>query len=512
MAYSSQQSDAIELQPLPAASLRPESARDKDAASTSQDSASPPDTAVPAVEKWNSNPTNTYRLLATFWSFMVMGGNDAAYGAIIPYLETYYGLNYTVVSLVFFSPLGGYAAAALLNNWIHNRFGQRGVAFLGPFCHLVAYIGIATHPPYPALIVFFLIAGFANGIEDAAWNAWIGKLANPNELLGLLHGLYGVGAVLSPLIATSLMTKAGWGWWGFYYLMVGAAAIELAASMAAFWGATSHHFKKTTRAAARSSSDTNHRNENSSSTADDGNSNSSGRLLKEALRSRVSWVAAIFLLGYVGVEVALGGWIVVFMTRERDGGDFESGMVATGFWIGITAGRVVLGFITPRIGEKLAVAIYVPAAIGFQLLFWLVPQFVVSAVAVAIEGFFLGPLFPAAVVATTKLLPAHLHVSAIGFAAAFGGSGAAIFPFAVGVLAQAKGVQVLQPVIVALLAALMTVWAMMPRMHKAGKKSDEDAEEGNGSSTGRKSSSLWMGLSSYATRSRKACATLLKVR
>ncbi|KAF9638175.1 Major facilitator superfamily [Lasiodiplodia theobromae] len=502
---SSTQSDTIELQQLPAPNPKSEPIRDaNDAASTSQGSSSPPDTAVPVVEKWNSNRTNTYRLLATFWGFLVMGGNDAAYGAIIPYLEKYYGLNYTVVSLVFFSPLGGYAAAALLNNWIHNRFGQRGVAFLGPFCHLTAYVGIAAHPPYPALIVFFLFAGFANGIEDAAWNAWIGKLANPNELLGLLHGIYGVGAVLSPLIATSLITKAGWGWWGFYYLMIGAAAIELVTSLAAFWGATARHFKASSSSAP--SADGENANENNSGS-------NSGKLLKEALRSRVSWVAAIFLLGYVGVEVALGGWIVVFMTRQRDGGDFESGMVATGFWIGITVGRVVLGFVTPRIGEKLAVAIYVPAAIGFQLLFWLVPQFVVSAVAVAIEGFFLGPLFPAVVVATTKLLPAHLHVSAIGFAAAFGGSGAAIFPFAVGVLAQAKGVQVLQPVIVALLAALLTIWAMMPRMKKAGSKAgDEDVAERGESSALPKSASLWKNVSSYAARSRKACATLLKVR
>jgi fucose permease len=35
---------------------------------------------------------------------------------------------------------------------------------------------------------------------------------------------------------------------------------------------------------------------------------------------------------------------------------------------------------------------------GLELLFWLVPQLVVSAVAVAFLGFFLGPLFPAAVV------------------------------------------------------------------------------------------------------------------
>lgn len=46
-------------------------------------------------------------------------------------------------------------------------------------------------------------------------------MANANELLGLLHGLYGVGAVLSPLAATSLITKANVSWYYFYYIMVG---------------------------------------------------------------------------------------------------------------------------------------------------------------------------------------------------------------------------------------------------------------------------------------------------
>ncbi|KAI9831716.1 MAG: hypothetical protein M1826_003047 [Phylliscum demangeonii] len=81
------------------------------------------------------------------------------------------------------------------------------------------------------------------------------------------------------------------------------------------------------------------------------------------------------------------------------------------------------------------------------LLFWLVPAFIVSAVAVALLGFFLGPLFPAAVMATTTLLPKELHIGAIGFAAACGGAGSAFFPFAVGAIAQAHGVQVLPPIV-----------------------------------------------------------------
>jgi fucose permease len=201
--------------------------------------------------------------------------------------------------------------------------------------------------------------------------------------------------------------------------------------------------------------------------------------------ARITWLCAAFLLCYVGSEVALGGWIVQFMIKVRNGNEFASGMVSVGFWLGITLGRIVLGFITPRIGEKLAVSvslahqytryladrtqIYLPIAMGLELLFWLVPSFYVSAIAVSFQGFFLGPMFPAIIVVMTKLLPKHLHVSAVGFAAACGGSGGAIFPFAIGALAQAKGVQVLQPIILALFGTQLVLWLCLPRI---GRKKD----------------------------------------
>ena len=45
------------------------------------------------------------------------------------------------------------------------------------------------------------------------------------------------------------------------------------------------------------------------------------------------------------------------MISVRYGERFASGMTATGFWLGLTVGRVVLGFVTPRIGEKLAISV-----------------------------------------------------------------------------------------------------------------------------------------------------------
>jgi fucose permease len=135
-------------------------------------------------------------------------------------LETYYDLSYTVVSLVFLSPFAGYTLAAIVNNMMHVKFGQRGVAIVGPACHLVSYIVLAVHPPYPVLVVMFLFVGLGNGLIDAAWCAWIGNMANANEVSGFLQACYALGATVAPLIATAMFTKGGLGWYTFYYIMV----------------------------------------------------------------------------------------------------------------------------------------------------------------------------------------------------------------------------------------------------------------------------------------------------
>jgi len=49
-----------------------------------------PETEPEELEKWNSPSINMYRYFATIYSFIIMGMNDAAYGALIPYVQTNY--------------------------------------------------------------------------------------------------------------------------------------------------------------------------------------------------------------------------------------------------------------------------------------------------------------------------------------------------------------------------------------------------------------------------------------
>ncbi|MCJ1273449.1 hypothetical protein MMC21_001240 [Puttea exsequens] len=394
-------------------------------------------------QRWNNPRINTWRLFAVFFAFFNFGMNDASYGAVIPYVEADYNLQYLVASLVFLSPFTGYALAAIFSDPLHRLFGRRGIALLNSSCRLIAYVIISAHPPFPAVVAVYALAGLGNGLLDASWNAWIGTMDQQNELLGLMHGCYGVGATISPVIATTMVTKEGWGWWTFYYIMAGVVTVEVGLSTTAFWTETGEKYRDGNRA--------------------DGEEKG---MTKIALKQRVTWICAAFFLTYVGTEVTLGGWIVTFMLRVRHAPPFPSGMTATGFWAGLTLGRLTLGFLTPRIGEKLAVTLYLLLALTLELIFWLVPSFLVSAIAIALVGFFIGPLFPSGVVAATKLLPRELHVAAIGFSAAVGGCGAAVLPFAVGAVVQARGVGTLQPVVLGLLGVQVGIWLCLPRIPK----------------------------------------------
>lgn len=367
---------------------------------------------------------------------------------------------------MFLAPFVGYLLAALLNNLIHHHFGQLGVAVISPICRLVGYLPLAFHPPYPALPVLLLFPGFGNGLEDSGWNAWVGNMQRANELLGFLHGAYGLGATIGPLVATAMVAKGGLPWYSFYYLMVGMCGLESLLAVTAFRHATAEAYRRAHQSSYSSSS---------SSSAGAGRTTT-----RHVLREPTAWLVALFLLGYVGAEVSLGGWIVTFMLKVRHAAPFAAGLTATFFWLGLTAGRVALGFVTGRVpgGERAAVAAYLACSVALQLLYWLVPARAASSAFVALLGFFLGPLFPAAIVAAAKLLPSGYHVSAIGFAAAMGGAGGALFPFAVGAVAERRGVGALQPIVLATLVFVSFVWWLLPGgMRRGGlEQAREDGE------------------------------------
>lgn len=91
---------------------------------------------------------------------------------------------------------------------------------MAPLCHLLTYAVLASHPPYPVLIVTNAISGFGNGLLDACFCAWVSGMDKANTIQGFLHACYSLGALFSPLIATSMVVTSKLPWFNYYYVLV----------------------------------------------------------------------------------------------------------------------------------------------------------------------------------------------------------------------------------------------------------------------------------------------------
>jgi fucose permease len=172
------------------------------------------------------------------------------------------------------------------------------------------------------------------------------------------------------------------------------------------------------------------------------------------------------LVAYQGAEVSISGWVISYLINYRGGDPAQVGYVTSGFWGGITLGRFVLSHAASRVGEKLFVYVLVAGSIGLQLLVWFIPNVVGDAVAVALLGLLLGPVYPASQTIFSRLLPRNIQVSSISFISSAGSSGGAVAPFMTGLLAQAVGTYVLHPICVALFAVMIGCWFSLPRVAK----------------------------------------------
>ncbi|KAK9446824.1 major facilitator superfamily domain-containing protein [Limtongia smithiae] len=378
---------------------------------------------------------------------------------LTPQIEDWYDKTYRSVSLCFLAPAAGYMVSAFCNNYVHSLVGLWGTSIFAMSLLTLGYAVIVWTPPFPLLVLAYALTGLGNGTLDAAWNVYISNLRNENELLGLMHGFYGLGAVTSPLVATAMVT-AGMRWNYYYIILFGLGCMMIVLSAVVFRGETAKKYLAQSKASTAVEST----GDDEAISADLSTAEESHLAL--ALRSRNTLLAALFLFAYMGAEVGLGSWIVTFMVRERGGAPARMGAVASGFWVGLLIGRVALGFVTGRLGENTMVKVYLLLAFIAELVFWKAPSILGSAIGVSLVGVMFGPLFPTLMVALTKTLPRKVHVAAIGFVAACGGLGSAIFPFITGAMAETQGPWVLQPLVLALIAVMFVVWLYVPSFEK----------------------------------------------
>jgi fucose permease len=267
--------------------------------------------------------------------------------------------------------------------------------------------------------VCYAVGGFGLALQDAQFNAYVARLPDAADKLGIVHAIYGIGALLSPIVATLLM-KAKTPPPLFYFTDLAWCVASMTTLLTVFGFS------------GRSSSDG---QSPSTMERDEGIAS-----LRTVISSRAVWAALLFISLYNGAETGEAGWVVSFLMRERDGGAM-SGYTSAAFYGGLTSSRVMLLPLTACLTEKKAVALYAIIALAMQIVVWASPSFLVDFIAIAACGLVMGPVYPVTVSLVTKATPRGYHPGALSLMACLGKSGSASFPFLVGSLADVYGMK-----------------------------------------------------------------------
>lgn len=267
----------------------------------------------------------------------------------------------------------------------------------------------------------------------------------------LLISVPGAGALCSPIVATQFAQLPHW---SFHYLTsCGVAFLNLILLIAVF------RLKTQDECLAQIGLPP----------AEEGDTETSQ--FRQVFSLKAVHLLAFFILLAVGVEVTIGGWTVTYIINVRGGGP-SSGYISSGFYAGLMIGRVALLWVNRKIGERRALFIYSFLCIGLQLVVWLVPSLVVGAVAICIIGILQGPMYPIAMNHAGRILPRWLLTGSIGWIAGCGQAGSALLPFITGAVASKSGIEVLQPLLVAMMVFMTFIWAIVPNSVQKGRQID----------------------------------------
>ncbi|GBE88612.1 MFS general substrate transporter [Sparassis crispa] len=401
---------------------------------------------VSAGQKAIYRRNSRIQFAALCYAFFLEGWNDGTTGPLLPTIQRHYGIGFAIVSLLFVFNTVGFLSGAMVNVYLNDRFGLGKVLVIGAFSQLVGYALMAPGSRFPVMCLAFCFSGFGISLQNAQANGFVGSLKEHARIkFGLLHGSYGLGAFVAPLVATHFATSRHWSY--HYVISAGIGITNTLVLLAVF------RLKKQDdilAEAGQAAGETHPERDNK---------------YRQILGIKEVHFLSIFSLIYVGVEVSLGGWIVTFIEQKR-GGNATAGYISSGFFGGLMLGRIFLMWLNRKVGERRIMFFYGIIAIILEVTVWVVPSLIENAVAVSFIGLLLGPMYPILMNHSTAILPKWLLTGCMGYIAGFGQAGSAVLPFVTGLLASKFGIGSLQPLIVSMMSTMIVIWAIVPRVRR----------------------------------------------
>lgn len=113
----------------------------------------------------------------------------------------------------------GSMLALLLTPLIQGRVGKMAMLLVATALQAVALAFCGAAPAFPLFCAACMVLGVGSGLVDTYANSSLVDVhkGNSARYLGYLHGLFGVGSLLAPLVIQQLMQRVGWR--GVFFVM-----------------------------------------------------------------------------------------------------------------------------------------------------------------------------------------------------------------------------------------------------------------------------------------------------
>ena len=350
-------------------------------------------------------------LAIIYLAFVSLGLPDSLLGAAWPVMQQQMAVPLSFAGIIAMIVSGGTIVSSLLSDRLIKKLGTGLVTAVSVFLTAAALIGFSVSHSFWMLCLFAVPYGLGAGAVDAALNNFV-SLHYSSRHMNWLHCCWGVGAAVGPYImGHSLTGGAGWnsGYRTVAVLQMGLAAV-LFLSLP-LW-------KK--RAAASE--------EKSSAPA---------KKLPEIFKIKgVKYVLAAFF-GYCALEATTGLWASSFLVLRRGVSPGTAAAYASFFFIGITAGRFLCGFVSAKTGGRSMIRIGIIVTLLGIIALWLpLKSDWLCLNGLIIIGIGCAPVYPAIIHATPANFGKENAQAIIGVQMASAYLGATFMPPLFGLIAN----------------------------------------------------------------------------
>ena len=377
-------------------------------------------------------------LAVIYLAFISLGLPDSLLGSAWPTIRTALDVPLSYMGFVSMIISGGTIISGLMSERLTKKFGTKYVTLISVLLTAIALFGFSTVKGFYQLCLWGIPYGLGAGAIDAALNNYV-ALHYKSKHMSWLHCFWGVGTIVSPYVMSYALVHSSWsnGYRTVSYLQFGIAAVILLTLP--LWKANK-----------------------SANEAENG-----GELLglKGALKiNGVPYLLTGFF-AYCAAEATTMLWASSYLEGVRGASKGEAAAFGSLFFIGITAGRFLSGFISDKVGDNRMIRIGTGIALlGVVMIIF--PLKTASLIGFIVIGLGCAPVYPCIIHSTPRNFGAENSQGIIGIQMASAYVGSTFMPPVFGLIANHISLK-LMPLYLAFFFILLLV--MLSKTEKATK-------------------------------------------